>query len=271
MATRKSYETHHDPHQEHTRIGEAGKFLASYTSWLLGCGATCVRVEKNVTRMSEAFGYEASLTVFPKHISLTVTDIETGATRTYIADTHTCGINFNLNSDLSALSWAVADNSLSLEETRERFDKIIGKRYTDGAQILLLASLANAAFCRLFGGDVIAMLIVFCSTCAGYFFKQRLLAHKFDIRLVFLICAFISSALAGGAEIFHWGSTPEIALATSVLYLIPGVPFINAASDLIDKHYLCALSRFIDASVLTACLSAGLYLAIVLMKINPIW
>ena len=57
---------------------------------------------------------------------------------------------------------------------------------------------------------------------------------------------------------FGIGSTPEIALGTSVLYLIPGVPYINAVSDMIDRHYLCAFSRFADAVVLTACLSAGL-------------
>lgn len=43
-----------------------------------------------------------------------------------------------------------------------------------------------------------------------------------------------------------------------MLYLIPGVPYINSVSDLLACHYLCAFSRFVDALVLTACLSVGL-------------
>ena len=57
-------------------------------------------------------------------------------------------------------------------------------------------------------------------------------------------------------------------MATSVLYLIPGVPYINSASDLIDGHYLCSFSRFVDACVLTACLSIGLCAAIAIFGLK---
>ena len=33
---------------------------------------------------------------------------------------------------------------------------------------------------------------------------------------------------------------------------------MNAVSDMLYCHYLCAFSRFMDAAILTACLSAGL-------------
>ena len=90
------------------------------------------------------------------------------------------------------------------------------------------------------------------------------------MRPVFIICAFISTVITTGAHLFGWGATPEIAVATSVLYLIPGVPFINSASDLIDRHYLCSLSRLMDACVLTACLSIGMCAGLSLMGLNHI-
>lgn len=79
-----------------------------------------------------------------------------------------------------------------------------------------------------------------------------------DIRLTFLCASFFSASVSAGGHIFNIGSTQELAIATSVLYLIPGVPYINSVSDMIYRHYLCAYSRFLDAAVLTACLSAGL-------------
>ena len=72
------------------------------------------------------------------------------------------------------------------------------------------------------------------------------------------VCIVLFSRSECGGQLFGIGSTPEIALGTSVLYLIPGVPYINAVSDIIYKHYLCAFSRFADAAVLTACLTVGL-------------
>ncbi|MDE6360936.1 MAG: threonine/serine exporter family protein, partial [Muribaculaceae bacterium] len=129
---------------------------------------------------------------------------------------------------------------------------------TPPGEVLLLTSLANASFCRLFGGDLTAVAMVFIATLAGFKLKQIMMADKRDIRVVFLCCAFFSAAICAGAHIFDLGKTPEIALGTSVLYLIPGVPYINSVSDLLASHYLCAFSRFVDALVLTACLSVGL-------------
>ena len=102
------------------------------------------------------------------------------------------------------------------------------------------------------------MLLVFLATVAGVCIRQALTERGTDIRVVFLCAAFFSSVIASGGYLFGWGHTPDIALGTSVLYLIPGIPYINSVSDLLEGHYICAFSRFVDAAVLTACLSAGL-------------
>ena len=228
-------------------VPEAGEFLAEYTAWLWGCGATAIRIEKNVWRMAEAFGLERTVVI-----------------RKMAA----CGISFDINTRLSRLSWEVADRKIGFHEACRRFDLIKETKPTAWWETLLLASLANASFCRLFGGDAVAMAVVFTATLAGFYLKQIMLRNHADVRVTFFCCAFFSAAISVGAEIFKWGDTPDIAIATSVLYLIPGVPYINAASDLIDRHYLCAFGRFCDACVLTAALSAGLATALLLLGID---
>ena len=235
------------------------EFLGEYTSWLWGCGATCIRIEKNVGRISAALGVEVDVTVMPGHVELYARapqgDMELPVV---IRKAPRCGINFTINTRLSRLSWEIADGKVGYGEAMEKFREIISSPPTPRDEVLLLASLANGAFCRLFGGDIIAVALVFIATLAGFKLKQMMLASKRDVRLTFLCCAFFSASISAGASIFGWGDTPEIALATSVLYLIPGVPYINSASDLLAGHYLCAFSRFVDALVLTACLSVGL-------------
>ena len=240
-------------------VREAGVFLAEYTAWLWSCGATCIRTEKNVTRMADAFAMDADVSIMPGHVQVSVCP-RTGDGETILLTRRIrpCGINFSMNASLSRLSWEVADGKADFATAVRRMEAIVATPPTDRREVLMLASLANASFCRLFGGDATAMLVVFIATMAGFGIRQRMLACGRDIRLTFLVCAFVSSAVSAGAYIFQWGATPEIAIGTSVLYLIPGVPYINAVSDLIDRHYLCAMSRFADAVVLTACLSAGL-------------
>ena len=243
-----------------------GEFLADYTAWLYGSGATCVRIGKNVERMARSFGVESQVILLPTHIQVSISR----HTRrdNFTARAVPCGINFDINSRLSALSWEVADKHLSLDEAGRKMQTITARKYGNSLEVLLLTSLANASFCRLFGGDAAAMAVVFVATLAGFRIRQIMLGHHCDVRLVFMLCAFISAAISAGAEMLSFGQTPQTAIATSVLYLIPGVPYINAASDLIDRHYLCAFSRFMDALVLTACLSAGLCSAMLLLGLG---
>lgn len=251
-------------------ITEAGRFIADYTAWLWGCGATCLRIERNTERIARALGFDLSVTIMPRHIQLTLCDKVTGRQEGFHRLMVDCGINFDLNSRLSSLSWKIADRRVDFYQARQIFNKIISQPYPVTATTVMLASLANASFCRLFGGDAVAMGVVFFATMVGLVLKLLLLRMKVDVRIVIMLCAFVSSVICIGSHVFSWGATPGIAVATSVLYLVPGVPFINSASDLIERHYLCALSRFMDACVLTACLSIGLCAALSVMGISHI-
>ncbi len=233
-------------------------FLADYAANMLGCGATCIRIEKNVNRISKALGVETELTIMPAHVQLSIMDSNNRNSYYEIRRMRPKGISFNINTQLSKLSWDLADGRLGFDDAQILLKQIVKTAPINKWEILVCASLANMAFCRLFGGDLAAMILVFLATLVGYKIKQDLLARLVDVRVVFICSAFISSVIASGGHIFDWGNTPEIAVATSVLYLIPGIPYINSVSDMLDKHYICAFSRFIDALILTACLSLGL-------------
>lgn len=247
---------------------EIASFLADYAALLLGCGATCIRIEKNTRRISMAYGMNLDISIMPTSVSVYVSRPGSDNSAIAVHKTAGNGINFNINALLSRLSWEVADNNLDFATTLSRFYRIKSTRPTNKTEVLILTSLANASFCRLFGGDAMSMLIVFLSTLAGYRLKQIMQEDKRDVRVTFICASFFSSALSACGHIFGIGATPEIALGASVLYLIPGVPYINSVSDMIDRHYLCAFSRFIDAAVLTACLSAGLCAGMLLLGLK---
>lgn len=199
---------------------------------------------------------------------MTVCPTDRSESYTYIIATHPMPISFDINTRLSRLSWRMADEGLGFSEARERFREIIKTPPANKHMVLFLASCANAAFCRLFTGDWAAVGVVFMSTLAGFYLKQVLTEHKVDVRLIFIICAFVSSVLGSTASLFSFGHTPDIAVGTSVLYLVPGIPFLNSFSDMLDGHYICAFGRFMNAVVLTCCLSLGLCGGMMMMNLS---
>ncbi len=243
-------------------------FISEYAARLLGCGATCIRIEKNVRRIAASYGFDTNVTVLPSHIIATVSDPRSGEQLSLVRPIAKSGINFAMNTSLSRLSWEIADKKIPLAEARKKFAAILSRKLTSSVEVLVLTSFANASFCRLFGGDIMAMIVVFTVTFIGFRIKQMMLEAHRDVRLTFLVAAFVSASLSAACQLFHIGNTPDIAVGTSILYLIPGVPYINVVSDMLDHHYLCAFSRFIDACILTACLSLGLCFGMLILNIE---
>jgi len=177
------------------------------------------------------------------------------------------GISFSKIRKLSSLSWDIADNLTDYGSALQRFQQILNEKPLDGRIVRALASAANASFCELFGGDFISMLLVFAATYAGFFLKQSLIQRKVNTYMTFLISSFAAAIIASAAYVFSLGDTPDVALGTSVLFLVPGVPYLNSVCDMLTGHHQLGMGRMVEATILTACLSLGFCGAIVIMQI----
>ena len=248
---------------------ELETFLCDYAATLLECGATTVRIEKNVLRMAEAYGSETEVNIYPRHVEVVVKGEAAGSIIVRSKATCLCAVNYHTVKSLSKLSLHCRERHLPLGTAIMLYRKVTGTPRIPFPAVTALTSLANASFCRLFGGDGMAMLIVLVATACGFYVKDAL--HRkwhIDPRLSIIAVSCISAVMSCSARVFSWSGTPDTALATSVLYLVPGIHYMNAVSDLINGHHICAMSRFITASTTTICLSAGLYLCLLIMNIN---
>ena len=146
-------------------------FIADYATYLLGSGVHTSRVIRNSRRIGSSQGVDVQMSTFQKSIILTARDVEGGESLTSVVSIPALPISFERNADLSALSWDAADTPLSMEEIRERYEAAKNKPRIDPIFVLLTVGLANASFCRLFGGDWMSMGIVFTSTMVGFAVK----------------------------------------------------------------------------------------------------
>ena len=239
-------------------------FVAEYATYQLGSGVHTSRVVRNARRIGEALGVDVRLLSFQKSTILTVLDSETGEAETRVVAIPALPISFERNSDLSALSWDALDEALPLDEIRRRYRALVEKPRMDPIFTLLVVGLANASFCRLFGGDWTAVGIVFTATLVGFAVKQRMTAHGINHFLVFVASAFVASLCATAA--LRFDCTAEIALATSPLFLVPGVPLINGVIDIVEGHVLIGVSRLVNAMLLVVCIAVGLSATLLMVK-----
>ena len=245
-------------------LTEVLDFIAEYATYLLGSGVHTSRVIRNSQRIGASQGVDLQLSSFQKSTIITAHDEESGEAITRVVKIPALPVSFERNSDLSALSWDALDEGLPLSEIRKRYDELTAKPRIDPIFVLLTVGLANASFCRLFGGDWIAMGIVFTSTLVGFAAKQRMQAHGVNHFLIFIISAFMASLCASAA--LRFDCSAETALATSVLFLVPGVPLINGVIDIVEGHILIGCSRLINALLLIICIAIGLSATLLMVK-----
>ena len=263
----------------HNQLKNIAKFFCDYASTLLSSGATTMRIQRKVKQMAEAWDIEVIFTIMPANVLFTLWDKNREHSYTCISPLAHAGINFDTITRLSRLSDQVFTEDVSLDEANAQLQEIKKIPRLSNWIVLLLAAAANAAFCRLFKGDWPAIWIVFVATLCGFFVKQRLQAWKIDYRAVTVVSGVVAAVASciGLVDFSHYGfenftltETPVIALSTSVLYLVPGVPFCNFVNDLIYGHYLSAWSRFVHAMMITVSLSLGLVIALLLFDIRMI-
>lgn len=249
---------------EKEKLQDVGEFISEYTSHMMGCGVHASRVIRSAKRIGEAYEYVVRISVFQKSIILTLLDSTTHEQYNEVIEIPALPISFDHNSKLSALSWEVYDKHISLRKLQDKYNHIISRPAIHPFFVLILVGIANASFCRLFGGDWLSMGIIFSSTLCGMFLKQQMSMYGVNHYLVFIISAFVASLCASVSLIFE--TTSEIAIATSVLYLVPGVPLINGVIDIVEGHIITGFSRLIQALLLIVCIATGLSFTLILVK-----
>ncbi|MDD4636983.1 MAG: threonine/serine exporter family protein [Bacteroidales bacterium] len=254
----------------HSELKELSKFLSDYSTCLMAVGTHTSRVVRNTSRIAQSFGFFADMTIFQKTIIMTLRDKDNSHSYSTVNKIKPMALNFEINSRLSSLSWEAYDEHLSLEQLRSQYNEIVSKPRINKWIVLLLVACANASFCRLFSGDWQAMCTVFVATLVGFFIRQKMMEKHINHLFVFIASSFFASMIASLATIYHFGNTPQIALGTSVLFLIPGVPLINGVLDIIEGHALAGVSRLINAALLIICLAIGLSLTLLLIGVNAL-
>ncbi|MFA8300194.1 MAG: threonine/serine exporter ThrE family protein [Hyphomicrobiales bacterium] len=244
--------------------------LLKISSLLMISGANTYRTLYIIDQFAEALGYSAQVFITHTKFIMTLTNMKTQKFVTSVKKIPPIGVNFTTISGLSKAGLHAHELSWSIDKIEKEVDRIEKLKHYPRIIVLLAVSLAGAGFCNIFGGDHLNMLVTFVATFFGLFTRQEMTKRNNYTYVVVFISAFIASLVASVGIYFNIGASPQVSLATSVLFLIPGVPLINSFSDLIDGYIINGLVRLTNGLLIVFSIALGLALAMYLFDISKV-
>lgn len=210
--------------------------------------------------------------------AVTLTTLYNGRCITTARNTVHQGINVSILVQIQQIvmhAETALKNEHLIDEVESRFDGIDRGTYPKNLMSLFVG-LSCASFAYLNDGNFIIALI---TLIAGFFaMRTRLYLsdHHFNPFVVVIITAFVATVLGAMAYFLdsggfvELGDTADIAVAASVLLLVPSFPIINALSDILKGYINMGVGRWMFASMLTLSACVGIVIALILLQI-PHW
>ncbi|MGM5630206.1 threonine/serine exporter family protein [Apibacter raozihei] len=240
-----------------------GEFLSEVAITLMMNGANTSRTLKNTQRIAQGLGYEADFFFSLSGVVLSVRNKETNEMHTIVRAIPNIGVNFEIISEISILSWRVVNEKLDAYQVNEHFNRIKKIRHYSKPSIWLFVGLAGASLSRILGGSWPEFLITFLATVLGLIIRQFFTEKKFNIFIVFALASFTAVSTVNIFRILT-GLDLNSAFAASVLFLIPGVPLINSFIDILEGYVAQGIARGVHGSVLIFVIAMGLFLSLFL-------
>ena len=247
---------------------------------LMESSADTSRVKRNMERTAAYLGLPKEnlhMNIDYYMLQVNVSDEYHSFSKMQRCDKHV--INMLAIQEVSKLSWRAIQKDYSLDKYEEELEKIAnGKHYYKDWIIAIGAGLACGGFCIQFGCDWTAFFYASIAAILGNRLRMFLNHSGSNLYANFAIAAFVSTILAWLSSFLStptvqaalpeflrpilFTETPWHPLLACALYIVPGVPLINAVNDLLDNHINTGLVRAMNTLLIVIAMSFGIMLAI---------
>jgi uncharacterized membrane protein YjjP (DUF1212 family) len=133
--------------------------------------------------------------------------------------------------------------------------------------VAIAIGISCACFAKLANADIPGCSLTFLASGLAMVTRQKLSQFHFSPLVTFFVSAFVATSVAAQGLICHFGTTPKIAMAASCLLLVPGVPLINAVSDMVKGYLNTGIARGTMAILLALSTCGGIVLAMTMWNV----
>lgn len=204
--------------------------------------------------------------------AITLTTLYNGHCITTVRNTVHQGINVNILVQIQQIVLN-AEREKRDEQTiahiEHQLDNINRTTYPNGLMAFFVG-MSCACFALLNGGHFTIALVTFVAGFCAMRIRLYLSAQYFNVFVVAIVTAFVATMLGAMAYFFNLGANADVAVAASVLLLVPSFPIINALSDILKGYINMGVGRWMFATMLTLSACVGIVIALILLRI-PHW
>ena len=216
---------------------------------MLSCGTGAWRVRTSMNRLSKELGVTCNVDVGLMSIHFNCFDGNNSVSQSL------CIANTGVNTSKLYRMEQFVDNFpkeeilLTGEEIHKRLDEIeqIHGLYSP-IKLGFAAAIACCAFTFLLGGGIVEMLLAFIAAGIGNFIRTKLIKHHFTLFLniaasISIACLVYAICLKIAEIVFHVSAIHEAGYICSILFIIPGFPFITSGIDLAKLDLRSGIER----------------------------
>jgi uncharacterized membrane protein YjjP (DUF1212 family) len=245
---------HDDEVSSHYRLDTA----ITLAQTLSHAGASSIRTGDILRLFLSRVGFEeVSVKVYLTSVAITVKNKEGEClTRTAVMD-H--GVNFNLMVGVHELVRELKPG-MATTHLRRKLDGTATDDYNKITTASMIA-ISCSCICLMIGGDLKSVPIVFISTFIGMEIRQFGLQYL-NIYLVWFLTAYVSATVSLLISTFLITTeTPQKAMLSPTLMLIPGVPIVSSVMELVRKNSDAGIARLSFLALLILVHGEGLLFA----------
>lgn len=200
---------------------------------------------------------------------ITITTIYNNRCITTLRASTTQAININILIQIQRiiLDLEAMPTTSTLEHAIERFD-ILDKSTYPTWLVGLMVGCSCASFAYLAGGNWSVVAVTYVASLVAFLVRHTMNTHFFNPFITALATAFSASAIGGLALVAKIGNDTHIAIASSILLLVPSFPLINSLSDMLKGYMNMGIGRFMFASILTLSACVGIVFALMVFDIG---
>ncbi|MBQ9701088.1 MAG: threonine/serine exporter family protein [Lachnospiraceae bacterium] len=228
---------------------------------LLKNGGEVSRVEDTVRRILLHYGY-TNHSAYTVSNGIFVTVDESGE---YPINCMRSVPSWNMNlgkiAELNKLSRQICSDNCTVEWATKRLNCIKKMQYTATIWQVLGTGIGSAAFCFVFGGKIMDMLI---ALVVGFMLKSFLsLAESKQVSkfIRHIIGSFLVTIIAVLSYRLLPGIQVDKVIIGSIMLLVPGVALTTSVRDFFGGDYLSGSIHLIDALLTAVCIAAGVGVA----------
>lgn len=245
------------------RIGRKMELLLQTGQMLMENGANSSRIARLMKRIATYMDIpEEKL-----HIHITYTTIMANVSDgnhsiTKFQKCYKHGVDMTVISAISKLSVRAFEKNYSLEEYGRQLSGIQKRdRFYTNFFVTIGAGFACGGFCRLFGCDWPAFFYTSICAIVGFQLRHQCNHLRMNPYVGIFVAAFVSTCLA---FFMHYlpSATPWHPMLACALFIVPGIPLINAVDDLLENYITAGMTRAMNTLMMVGSMSFGIVLAI---------